>query len=92
MYHSSFKNFLEMDPKQGVINASLLTKFRKLRLTDSYLLNLQIGKTVEIAIDNGIVRSRSIIVDATYSLSRIKSIFSSSGIKRAFKTTAQSNL
>jgi transposase len=69
-FDMSFKYFLEMAPEEGVINPSSLTKFRKLRLKDTDLLNLLIGKTVSIAIEKGIVRSRSIIVDATHSLSR----------------------
>jgi transposase len=70
MYDMSFKYFLEMSPEEEVINASSLTKFRKLRLKDTDLLNLLIGKTVSIALEKGIIRSRSIIVDATHSLSR----------------------
>jgi len=66
----SFKYFLEMIPEEDVINPSSLTKFRKLRLKDTDLLNLLIGKTVSIAIEKGIIRSKSIIVDATHSLSR----------------------
>lgn len=69
-YDMSFKYFLEMTPEEEVINSSSLTKFRKLRLKDTDLLNLLINKTVAIAIEKGIVRSRSIIVDATHSLSR----------------------
>lgn len=69
-FDMSFKYFLEMAPEEGVINPSSLTKFRKLRLKDTALLNLLIGKTVSIAIEKGIVRSRSIIIDATHSLSR----------------------
>lgn len=69
-YDMSFKYFLEMTPEEGVINASSLTKFRKLRLKDTDLLNLLIGKTVSIAIEKGIVKSKSIIVDATHTLSR----------------------
>lgn len=69
-YDMSFKYFLEMSPEEEVINSSSLTKFRKLRLKDTDLLNLLIGKTVSIAIEKGIIRSRSIIVDATHSLSR----------------------
>jgi transposase len=69
-YDMSFKYFLEMSPEEEVINPSSLTKFRKLRLKDADLLNLLISKTVSIAIEKGIVRSRSIIVDATHSLSR----------------------
>jgi transposase len=69
-YDMSFKYFLEMSPEEEVINPSSLTKFRKLRLKDADLLNLLINKTVSIAIEKGIIRSRSIIVDATHSLSR----------------------
>jgi len=69
-YDMSFKYFLEMSPEQDVINPSSLTKFRKLRLKDMDLLNLLIGKTVSIAIEKGIITSKSIIVDATHSLSR----------------------
>jgi transposase len=69
-FDMSFKYFLGMSPEEAVINPSSLTKFRKLRLKDTDLLNLLINKTVSIAIDKGIIRSRSIIVDATHTLSR----------------------
>jgi len=69
-FDMSFKYFLEMTPEEDVINPSSLTKFRKLRLKDTDLLNLLIGKTVSIAIEKGIIRSKSIIVDATHSFSR----------------------
>jgi transposase len=69
-FDMSFKYFLEMSPEEEVINPSSLTKFRKLRLKDTDLLNLLIGKTVSIAIEKGVIRSKSIIVDATHTLSR----------------------
>lgn len=69
-YDMSFKYFLDMSPEEDVINPSSLTKFRKLRLKDMDLLNLLISKTVSIAIEKGIIRSKSIIVDATHTLSR----------------------
>jgi len=69
-YDMSFKYFLEMSPEDDVINPSSLTKFRKLRLKDTDLLNLLISKTVSIAIEKGVIRSKSIIVDATHTLSR----------------------
>jgi transposase len=69
-YDMSFKYFLDMNPEDAVINASSLTKFRKLRLKDTDLLNLLINKTVTIAVEKGIIRSKSIIVDATHTLSR----------------------
>jgi transposase len=69
-YDMSFKYFLDMNPEDDVIDPSSLTKFRKLRLKDTDLSNLLINKTVTIAIEKGIIRSRSIIVDATHTLSR----------------------
>lgn len=70
MYDMSFKYFLGMSPEDDVINPSTLTKFRKLRLKDVELLDMLIGKTVEIAISKGIIKSNTIIVDATHSGSR----------------------
>ncbi|WP_336838712.1 transposase, partial [Sphingobacterium siyangense] len=69
-YDMSFKYFLEMAPEEDVINSSSLTKFRKLRLKDMDLLNLLINKTVTIALEKGIIKSKSIIVDATHTHSR----------------------
>jgi transposase len=69
-FDMSFKYFLDMSPEDDVINPSSLTKFRKLRLKDTDLLNLLIGKTVSIAIEKGVIRSKSIILDATHTLSR----------------------
>ena len=72
-YDMSFKYFLDMNPEDEVINPSSLTKFRKLRLKDTDLLNLLINKTITIAVEKGIIRSKSIIVDATHTLSRSNS-------------------
>jgi len=69
-FDMSFKYFLDMSPEEDVINPSSLTKFRKLRLKDIDLLNLLISKTVTIAIEKGVICSKSIIVDATHTLSR----------------------
>lgn len=69
-YDLSYKYFLGMIPEEDVIDPSTLTKFRKLRLKDVELLDMLIGKTVAIAIEKGIIKSNSIIVDATHSGSR----------------------
>lgn len=69
-YDMSFKYFLDMAPEDSVIEPSSLTKFRKLRLQDVGLLNLLIGKTVGIAIEKGIIKSKSIIVDSTHTKAR----------------------
>ena len=70
-YDMSFKYFLVMTPENtDLINPSSLCRFRRLRLKDKDLLNLLIGKTVEIAMEKGIIKSRTIIVDATHTGSR----------------------
>lgn len=69
-YDMSIKYFLQMAPEEPVIDSSSLTKFRKLRLKDLNLLDLLIGKTVELARAQGILKSTSIIVDATHTKAR----------------------
>lgn len=69
-YDMSFKYFLHMAPEEEVIDPSSLTKFRKLRLKDINLLDLLINKTVEIAIEKEIIKSKAIIVDATHTKAR----------------------
>lgn len=69
-YDMSFKYFLDMAPEEAVIDPSLLTKFRKMRLKDIVLLDMLVNKTVEIAIEKGIIKSKSIIVDATHTKAR----------------------
>lgn len=69
-YDMSFKYFLHMAPEEPVIEPSSLTKFRKLRLKDVNLLDMLINITVEIAIEKEIIKSKSIIVDATHTKAR----------------------
>ncbi|MGG1554959.1 IS1182 family transposase [Paenibacillus ferrarius] len=69
-YDLSFKYFLGMAPEDPVIDPSSLTKFRKLRLKDISLLDMLIEKTVALAIEKEILKSNSIIVDATHSKAR----------------------
>ncbi|MEF3225910.1 IS1182 family transposase [Metabacillus niabensis] len=69
-YDMSFKYFLDMAPEESVIHPSSLTKFRKLRLKDVNLLDILIQKTVEIALEKELIKSTSIIVDATHTKSR----------------------
>lgn len=69
-YDMSFKYFLDMAPEEPVLDSSSLTKFRKLRLKDLNLLDMLINKTVEIAIEKGIIKNKAIIVDATHTKAR----------------------
>lgn len=69
-YDMSFKYFLDMTPEEDVMNSSSLTKFRRLRLQDLHLLDLLINKTVEIAVEKGLLLSKIIMVDATHTQAR----------------------
>lgn len=71
-YDMSFKYFLDMAPEDEVIDPSSLTKFRKLRLKNSNLLDQLINKTVEIALEKGVIRSTSIIVDSTHTAAKYR--------------------
>jgi len=70
MVDMSFKFFLDMSPEENVINSSTLTVFRRQRLKDMDLLDMLIGKTVSIAIEKGIIKSKTVILDATHTSSR----------------------
>ncbi|BAQ09566.1 transposase IS4 family protein [Bacillus sp. OxB-1] len=69
-YDMSFKYFWDMAPEDPVINSSLLTKFRNLRLQDLGLVDMLIYKTVDIALEKNLIKSKTIIVDATHTKSR----------------------
>lgn len=89
-YDMSFKYFLGMMPEDEVINASSLCKFRKLRLKDTDLLNMLIGKTVEIAIEKGIIKGTTLIVDATHTPSRSNPVEASDLLKFRTKQLVKS--
>jgi len=66
----AFKFFLDLAPEAEVIDSLTLTKFRRLRLQDKNFLDLLVGKSVEIAIREKVVTSKTIIVDATHTRAR----------------------
>lgn len=70
MYDMSYKWFLGYMPEDKVIDPSLLTKFRRQRLQDVNLLDMLIGKSISIAKANGLLKSKTIIVDATHTSSK----------------------
>jgi len=54
-YDMSFKYFLDIAPEDPIIDTSSLTKLRRLRIQDVGLLDMLIGKTVEIALEKNIL-------------------------------------
>jgi len=67
----AIKYFLDLSPEDNMPHHTLLTKFRKLRLNDDNSLQKLLSKTLEIANDLGIIKTKTIIVDSTH----IKSIY-----------------
>lgn len=66
------KYFLGLAPEDNVIDPSTLSKFRRQRLQDANMLDMLIGKSIEIARSSGVEISRKIIVDSTHTLARSK--------------------
>lgn len=66
----SYKYFLSLNPEDPIIDSSSLTKFRRQRLKDTNVLDLLISKTVQIAKEKGLLKSKTIIVDSTHTNAR----------------------
>lgn len=74
IYDLSFKYFLGLAPEETrLIDPSSLTVFRRQRLKDMALLDKLVARTVSMAIDGGIIKTRTVIVDATHTLARANS-------------------
>ena len=61
----AYKYFQGLSPEDQMIDPSLLTKFRKTRITEDILEEL-LKETIRQAIEKGLVKSGTIIVDATH--------------------------
>lgn len=66
----AFKYFLDMAPEDDVIHPSLLTKFRRIRLKDGDLLNKLLAKTISLAFEKDLLKSKTLIIDATHTKAR----------------------
>lgn len=75
----SIKRFLGYMPEDEVIDSSTLTVFRRQRLKDVELLEKLLAKTVGIAKEKGLLKSKTIIVDGTHT----SSLFCAIGPKQA---------
>jgi IS5 family transposase len=65
------KYFLDLDPEASMIDPSLMTKFRKLRITED-ILEEMLRETIRQAIGKGIKKSNAIIVDSTHTESAVR--------------------
>lgn len=77
-YDLAIKFFLGLDVEDtNLINPSTLTKFRKMRLKDTNILELFLRKTTELGIKHGAIKDiTEIIVDSTHTKARYNSMSS----------------
>ena len=66
----SYKFFLDLNPEDDVPSYSLLSVFRNTKIKDEAILEEMLKETVRQAIEKGIVKSNSIIVDAAHTNSK----------------------
>ncbi len=67
----AYKYFLDMEPEDKMIDSSLLTKFRKTRITED-ILEEMLKETITQAIQKGIIKSGTIIVDSTHTTANVR--------------------
>lgn len=66
----SYKFFLDLNPEEEVPSYSLLSIFRNTKIKDEAILEEMLNETVKQAIEKGIIKSNSIIVDAAHTNSK----------------------
>ena len=66
----SYKFFLDLNPEDEVPSYSLLSIFRNTKIKDEAILEEMLNETVKQAIEKGIIKSTSIIVDAAHTNSK----------------------
>ena len=67
----AYKFFLDLDPEAKMIDPSLLTKFRKTRITED-ILEEMLKETIQQAFDKGLIKSGTIIVDSTHTTASVR--------------------
>ena len=68
----AYKYFLDLNPEDEVPSYSLLSIFRHTKIKDEEILEEMLRETVKQAIEKGIIKSNSIIVDSTHTNSKTK--------------------
>lgn len=68
-YNMAYKYFVGLQPEEETIDPSLLTKFRKTRISED-ILEEMLGETIQQAIEKKLLKSQTIIVDSTHSHSK----------------------
>ena len=67
----AYKYFLGLEPEDSIADPSLLTKFRKTRITED-ILEEMLKETIRQAIEKKIIKSGTIIVDSTHTEAAVR--------------------
>lgn len=67
-----YKFFLGLSPKKNVIDSSLQTVFRRQRMKGLDLMDLLLRSSIDKAKTLGLISSRTVIIDATHTISTFK--------------------
>lgn len=67
----AYKYFLDLESEAKMIDPSLLTKFRKTRITED-ILEEMLKETIQQALDKGPIKSGTIIVDSTHTNAAVR--------------------
>ena len=67
----AYKFFLDLEPEAKMIDPSLLTKFRKTRITED-ILEEMLKETIQQALDKKLIKSGTIIVDSTHTIASVR--------------------
>ena len=67
----AFKFFLDLEPEAKMIDPSLLTKFRKTRITED-IMEEMLKETIQQALYKKLIKSGTIIVDSTHTLASVR--------------------
>ena len=67
----AYKYFLDLEPESPMVAPSLLTKFRKTRITED-ILEEMLKETIQQALDKGLIKSGTIIVDSTHTNASVR--------------------
>ena len=66
----SYKYFLDLNPEDEVVSYSLLSIFRNTKIKEEEILEEMLQETVNQAVEKGVVKSNSIIVDSAHTSSK----------------------
>ena len=61
---------MNLEPDDQLMHSSSLTKFRKLRLNNEDILEELLSEIVAQAVDKGLIKSKTLIIDATHTKSK----------------------